>query len=61
MWIIQMYCLGEITLFFVIKLLEYNRVQQGEKLMIIDPFEIAFFDEVVYDRYWPTFVMDAVA
>jgi hypothetical protein len=46
-----MYCLGEITLFFVIKLLEYNRVQQGEKLMIIDPFEIAFFDEVVYDRY----------
>ena len=38
-----------------------NRVQQGEKLMIIDPFEIAFFDEVVYDRFWPTFVMDAVA
>ena len=20
-----------------------------------------FFDEVVYDRFWPTFVMDAVA
>jgi hypothetical protein len=22
---------------------------------------LLFFDEVVYDRFWPTFVMDAVA